>query len=474
MSDSKEKLRNECTPCYENRLWDYVKSHMLQYPEQIICDDKISETFCQMVEKAEDFAKNLTGQKYGIDCGSDVLTIKALLACLAAGAAAVPLSNRYGSGHRERIIEAAQISSLISDEGGQLHITGGGSGRIEKELEGTAWILFTSGSSGEPKGVMLSEKAVYHNLKASEMFYDTDSRDILLANRGFYHCSSLTGELMMSLIRGVKICCRSIGFSPYLILSQMEADSVSLYSGTPTVFYQLCRALKREKTPDTALKYCNVGGEALNDCYRDMLINTLQETKLVHSYGMTETCSRATYHFLHGSDKKASCAGKMLSCLKAVIADEKGNELPEGQKGEIRIKGACIMDGYYRNPDLTDSVLQDGWLRTGDIGFKDGDGLLYICGRRDSMLIRGGVNVYPEEIEYLLKKHPDVENAKITVQYKDAGNPQLHARVWLAEPYRTDYKKLAEICKNIFSGYQMPDTVELADCVRLSQAGKII
>ncbi len=470
----KEQFVFKNKPDYKNRLWDYIKSCMLHYPKQIICDDTMTKTFCQMVEEAEEFAKSLTGRKYGVYCCSDVMTIKALLACLAADVTAVPISNRYGAEHRKRIIESIGINRILSDQDGTLVITGNNISELDEKLEGIVWILSTSGSSGRPKGVMLSEMAVYQNLKASESFFDSCNRDILLANRGFYHCSSLTGELLMSLIRGVKICCRSIDFSPYLVMNQMVSDTISIYSGTPTVFYQLCRMMKRENAPKIALKYCNVGGEAMNSFSQDMIVNTLQETKLVHSYGMTETCSRVTYHFMQGSNKEASCVGNMLSGMEAVIVDEKGNEALPKQKGEILIKGACIMSGYYRNQKLTDAVLQDGWLKTGDIGFKDSTGMLYCCGRKDNMLIRGGVNIYPEEIEDILKKHPLMENVKVITQNKDTGNPQLHAKVWLAEPYCADYGKLMEICKSVFSSYQMPDTIELGDKIVLNQAGKAV
>lgn len=470
----KEELVFRNKPDYKSSLWEYIKSCMLCYPEQVICDDVMTKTFGQMVEEVEEFAKHLAGGKYGIYCCSDVMTIKALLVCLAANVTAVPISNRYGAEHRKRIIESIRLKRILSDKDGRLAVTGNNISGTEEKLEGIVWILSTSGSSGMPKGVMLSEAAVYQNLIASEAFFDSCSSDILLANRGFYHCSSLTGELLMSLIRGVKICCCSIDFSPYLLLNQMKKEAVSLYSGTPTVFYQMCRMMKRGSAPEISLKYCNVGGEVMNSFSWNMIVNTLQKTKLVHSYGMTETCSRATYHFMQGSNKKASCAGKMLPCMEAVIVDEKGNEALPEQKGEILIKGACLMSGYYENQKLTDDVLRDGWLKTGDIGFKDSEGLLYCCGRKDNMLIRGGVNIYPQEIEDILRRHPLVENVKVTVKQKDTGKPQLCARAWLIEPYCADYGKLMEICKNAFSSYQMPDTIEFGDTSVLNQTGKAI
>ncbi len=442
-------------------LWEYMKANLLRYDNAEVYNREERVVFKELVVQAESFAKRLGGQKYGICCKSDVQSVKAILACLAAGVTAVPLSGRYGDVHRQRIMEAMDISDLIVDEEGRLAIQRTGLGqKWEPELEEVAWILPTSGTTGIPKGVMLTRNAILQNLNDSNHFFLSKPGDTILAGRGFFHCSSLTGELLMSLIRGVNICCYEQEFEPMKLLEAMEREKITLYSGTPTVFYYLCRMLRKIGTR-SLLRYCNIGGEPMHKQSLELIRQVLPETQFVHSYGMTETCSRATYYSLNQEQAQADCVGQMLESYSVCIVDEKGNAISSNQEGQVLIAGPCVMKGYYGNPDKTRQILDGGWLRTGDIGWLDEQGFLHVKGRRDDMIIRAGVNIYPKEIEEILKKQSCIDAVRVYSEKGIGIARRLIAEVMLKEGRQMSQKELVELCKESLPLNLMPDQVRV-------------
>lgn len=452
-------------------LWEYVKRCMLQNPFQTISDGRQSFTFAEALEKSEKLAKRLSGDLYGIYCKSDVMTIIAILACLCAKKTALPLSNRYGEKHNASIIGTMKVNSFIEDENGYFVVKTGSHLMCKENLENVAWILCTSGSTGKPKGVMLTYDAIYHNLCGSNSFFVTSSTDRLLAGRGFYHCSSLTGELLMSLIRGVGIYCYSGGFSPASIMKIMMDEGITVYSGTPTVFYYLCQFLDRKEKIRSQLGYCNVGGEMMSKQSFDIMKKALKETTVIHSYGLTETCSRATY--VHLSEmREANFAGSMLPGMEVVVMDERRNECKPYQRGEILLKGKSLMKGYYQELKQTFRVMNDGWFRTGDMGYLDEEGKLYVAGRKDNMIIRAGMNIYPYEIEQILRGEPDIEDIKVVVDKTGNVTQELAVQVLPVKGRNLSKADVLDLCKRRLPEYLIPNRIEMVDGFVLSQAGK--
>lgn len=413
------------------------------------------------MEESERFAKRLVDQKYGICCKSDVQSVKAILACLAAGVIAAPLSARYGAVHNRKIIETMGIGDVILDENGMLVIQSTGlRHKRELELEDVAWILSTSGTTGVPKGVMLTRSAILQNLKDSNKFFLSRPGDTILAGRGFFHCSSLTGELLMSLVRGVNIYCYEKEFEPLKLVEVMEREMITLYSGTPTVFYYLCRMLKKSEI-GSLLRYCNVGGEPMQEQSMELIRQVLPKTQFIHSYGMTETCSRATYYSLNEKYAQADCVGQMLESYSVCIVDEKENSLSTNQEGQVLIAGPCVMKGYYGDSNRTRQVLDGGWLRTGDIGWMDENGFLHVKGRKDDMIIRAGVNIYPNEVEQIIRKQGCIEDVKVYAEKGVGIAKRLIAEVTLKEGREMSQKELVKLCKESLSMNLMPDQVRV-------------
>lgn len=452
-------------------LWKCIKTCMLRNPFQTIRDANQTLTFVQVVEESEKLAKQLSRNLYGIHCKSDVKTIIAILACMCARKTALPLSNRYGEKYNSYIVETMEVHSFIEDDGESFVVRNGAYRKEEKELQDVAWVLCTSGSKGKPKGVMLTYDAIYRNLLGSNSFFETGSKDRVLAGRGFYHCSSLTGELLMSLVRGAGIYCYSGGFLPAAILRTIEKENISVYSGTPTVFYYLCQMMEREKNSKSKLRYCNVGGERMSKQSFERIRNNLTDTAVIHSYGLTETCSRATYAQLN-SIHQADCVGDLLPGMEAVIVDERGNACGPDEKGEVLFKGKCLMKGYYLDSIRTEKVMDSGWFKTGDVGYLDSDKKLHIVGRKDDMIIRAGVNIYPHEIEQVLREEPVIADVKVSVDTEEKVTQELVMQVVAAEAENLSKAAVLALCKRLLPEYLIPSKIQIVKSLSLSQAGK--
>lgn len=454
-------------------LWKYLKRNMLNNPKQVVFNDSNKITYYELINIAEKFGKCLVHHKYGILCKSDLNSAKAILACIAAGVTAVPLSNRYGTIHNQNIINSVRLNNIIQDINDELVVYKVEEQREEESCD-AALILCTSGSTGSPKGVMLPEKAVMSNLKDTDKYYLTTNQDIIMASRGLYHCASIAGELFMSLIRGAGIYFYEGCFMPDTMAAKMEQYEITVYSGTPTVFYYLSKAIDKYKHK-IKLRYCSVGGEIMSPVVLKNLLEMFPAVQFVHSYGLTETCSRATYLFLDGT-KKANCVGQLLESLQACVVDGHGKEARSGCIGELLLKGNNITSGYYMDVQKTNTSFTGGWFNTGDLAWRDEDGLLYIEGRKDNLIIRGGVNIYPEEIENLLKKNEIIKDVMVYGENKNQVTERLIARV-VPEQNKSRVeagKAVMQICQEVLPANWIPDKIEIVEKIECNPTGKVI
>ena len=188
------------------KLWNYIKNEMSKTPEQIVCEDNMEMSYNSMIDFAENFAENLKGQKCcAIMCNSEFASASAILACFAAGVTAVPVSARYGYRHCEKIIDMISPTAIITDTNGTLNIKNIAYSYYKEPACSPAVIMCTSGTTGNPKGAMLTEDNILTNLKDIAAYFEVDEKDSILIARPLYHCAVLTGEFLLSLIKGVKI-----------------------------------------------------------------------------------------------------------------------------------------------------------------------------------------------------------------------------------------------------------------------------
>lgn len=436
-------------------LYDFLKEKMLQYPNQVISNDTESITYRELLEYAETFGKTLTKDKYGLLFDSDLNTAKALLACLYAQKTAVLLSKRYGEAHTQRIIDTVKLSYLITEDGIK-HIS---DEQDEcEDLSDVALIMCTSGTTGKPKGAMITHNNLITNLLDISKYFGINYSDHILIARPLYHCAVLTGEFLISLSKGLRISFMTEGFVPAKILKMAKETGVTTLCGTPTLLYHLSGMSLKFEEP-LVLRNIAVSGECMTQTVAQIMRKAFPNTDIYNVYGLTEASPRVSYLPPCEFDSRPTSVGVPLDSLKAKLVNN-----------ELLIKGNNVMKGYYNNPTATEKVKQDGWLHTGDIAEMDNQGRIYIKCRKDNMIIRAGMNIYPQEIENLLKEDKRIIDVLAYGVKNDTVSEKIHIKVVTLLGKTEVYN----ICKEKLLSYELPDVIEIVDEIPKNASGKVI
>ena len=440
-------------------LYDFIRGKMEKFKDQTLSDESRTISYLQALDLAEIFAQKLIQPKYGILCESELNTGLGLLACLKANITAVPLSARYGKAHTTRIIKHTGISHIITDEGGQLAIKQITESSPEHEdLSDTALIMCTSGTTGMPKGAMITHENLITNLLDIERYFAIGTSDTILIARPLYHCAVLTGEFLISLCRGLNVRFYNGDFNPVRLLREIEAYGTTVLGGTPTLFYHLCQTAGRSKQP-LSLKTVAVSGECMTESVAKTMRTTLPKTKIYNVYGLTEASPRVSALPPGQFDEYPPSVGFPLKSVET-----------RTENGELLIRGKTIMKGYYNDPVQTAKVLSNGWLHTGDGAAIDSDGKITIKGRLDNMIIRAGMNIFPQEIESTLKADPRVIDAMV---YGEQNGVTQRLCVKIAANGLAKHDVMA-ICLELLPAYEIPDVVEFVEFLPRNASGKLL
>ena len=455
-------------------LWKFLKDQISQYGNCFIYEENNCITYSQLIAQAEKLAETLFQHHvYAVLCQSELNTAVSILACFAAEAIAVPLSPRYGKEHCNRIISTIQPSQIITDQSGNLQcITTEFREDDAKTLCDVCLILCTSGTTGIPKGAMITQENIKANLIDIKRYFNLSNQDKILIIRPLYHCAVLTGEFLISLMQGVEIHFYNKPFNPTVIMSYIFQNQVTVMGGTPTIFHYLVHILKRASKKKNSLHSIVISGECMSEEVAEELIEFLPKVQKYNVYGLTEASPRVTY--LPPNDFKQCylSVGKPLHSVEIKVVDCNGKILPAGVVGELWVKGPNVMIGYYRAPEITDLKLINGWLHTGDLAYLDNHGYLYIKGRKDNMIIRAGVNIYPQEIENILRKNKDIMEV-LAYGFHD---PIIGQGIGIKVVVDSDIgkKEIYQYCKNHLPNYELPNVIEIVEELPRNESGKLI
>lgn len=274
------------------KLWTFLKNRMQDNLQQKICEDNAEMTFEELIVFAESFAKKLKDIKCcAIFCESEMAAGMALLTCFAAGVTALPLSRRYGELHCRKILDAISPDAVITDEDGSfsiLHITD--AKYSEPEIH-PALIMCTSGTTGVPKGAMLTEDNIITNVSDIAAYFNIGDKDAILIARPLYHCAVLTGEFLTALVKGAEIRFYSGAFNPSLVLKLVKQYGITAFCGTPTLLSMMARFKKGEYT----LRHICISGECMDFDTGIEIANAFPASEIYHIYGLTEACPRVAY-----------------------------------------------------------------------------------------------------------------------------------------------------------------------------------
>ncbi len=334
-----------------------------------------------------------------------------------------------------------------------------------------AAILYTSGTSGRPKGVMLTAGNLSANIRQIIEWVGFTQVDSLMGVLPQFHSFGLTVLTILPMCIGCKVV-YSARFLPRKILDLLQEHRPTAMIAVPTMYNVLLHSKGATADHFASLRYVVSGGEplpaAVTDGFREKFNVMINE-----GYGLTETAPVANW--CRPQDHRVGSVGKALPGIEEKIVSPDGTRLGIGQEGEVCIKGPNVMAGYYKLPLETAAVFDDeGFFRTGDMGRLDSDGHLHLTGRIKEMLIIGGENVFPREIEEVLNAHPSVkDSAVIGIQDPSRGEVPL-AFVELTEGAVFDDSALRAHCRSRLAGYKVPREIRVIDKLPRNPTGKIM
>lgn len=454
-------------------LWEYLKKSFVKNSDSVMSYFDKKYTYGQILKLVQQFASKLEkNKKYGVLCKNEFNTAVGILSCLAAGAVAVPLSYSYGEKHYSKIIETMKVSHLIVDDNNELCVKISESDMEETEdLTDVAIVLSTSGTTGTPKGAMITATNLLSNIKDIQLYFDITPDDNILIARPLYHCAVLTGEFLISVANGVNIHFYNESFNPVKIINYIRKNSITVMCGTPTLFYYICNVAKRQ-TDLLPLKTIALSGECMTEAVASELIATFPNTRKYNVYGLTEASPRVAYLSPDLFEKYPLSVGKPLSSISAKIVDENNNELPSNHDGELIVCGPNVMKGYYADRKATEKAVQNGWLHTGDIACKDDNGNIFIKSRKDNMIIRSGMNIYPSEIENVIKQDNRIEEALAFGVQSELVGQKIVLNIVAKE--QIDNNEIFNLCNQHLPTYQMPDVIDFVDKIAHNASGKVV
>ena len=448
-------------------LWNYIREKMLEHPEQIVCEGDATMTYEELCVFAEERGKTLEYPFYGILCNSEMASAMALLACISAEKTAIPFPFRYGKEYYLKLWEEAAPPCMLTDRYGDLK-----EAPFCSECEAlplpppAAVILYTSGSTGTPKGVMLSEENLLSNIKDISSYFPIGSNDTILISRPLYHSSVLTGEFLVALCSGAKIVFSSEPFQPLNMFSLVKKHRVTILGNTPTLLSTLSRFIR--KGTEHSVRLLSVSGECMTEGMAKTIRNAFPNAEIYCGYGLSEASPRVAYLPAQLFDQFPTSAGVPLPCVSLKIVDEHGKAVELGEIGELVMKGPNVMKGYFRDPKRTQTALKNGWLHTGDLAYIGPKGMLYIKGRKDDMIIRAGMNIYPAEVENLLSSDSRVKDV-LVYGYSKGDTQEVGMKI---SGDFLDVKEVMELCRRRLSNFQLPSKVELIDNTEVFLGGK--
>jgi long-chain acyl-CoA synthetase len=336
----------------------------------------------------------------------------------------------------------------------------------------TAVILYTSGTTGQPKGAELTHANLSTNVEivATDLI-QVGPDDVIFGGLPLFHSFGQTCGLNTAVSVGACLTLVS-RFAPDKVLDVLERDRVTVFEGVPTMYVALLGAPDRAAYDVSALRVCVSGGAALPV----EVMRGFEEAfgcMILEGYGLSETSPVASFNH-PGRDRKAGSIGTPIRGVEMRVLDLSGADVPPGEVGEIAIRGHNVMKGYWRRPEATADAIPDGWFRSGDLARLDEDGYYFIVDRRKDMIIRGGYNVYPREIEEVIYEHPAVAEAAVIGVADPALGEEVGAAVVLKPGSTATPEDIQEYVKGQVAAYKYPRRVWVMDALPKGPTGKVL
>jgi long-chain acyl-CoA synthetase len=336
----------------------------------------------------------------------------------------------------------------------------------------TAVLLYTSGTTGRSKGAELSHFNMFYNAELASQLHGTDASTIALAVLPLFHSFGQTVIQNGTLRRGGTVVLLP-RFEPKAAMTAIENERVSFFAGVPTMYFALLHHPEADEHDLSSLRFCASGGAPMPvEVMR--AFDERHGTNIIEGYGLSETSPVASLNVMD-RPKKPGSIGTPIWGVAFKLIDDDGRTIEEtGTPGEICIKGHNVMKGYYKRPDDTADALRDGWFRSGDVATRDDDGYYFIVDRKKDMIIRGGYNVYPREVEEVLYEHPSVREAAVIGVADERLGEEVKAVIALKPGTTATEEEIVAHCREHVAAYKYPRSVDIVDELPKGPTGKIL
>jgi O-succinylbenzoate-CoA ligase len=360
----------------------------------------------------------------------------------------------------------AEISRDQSDALESVHI----------DLNDDAIIIYTSGTTGKPKGCLITHANLIANARQITEWMGFDEKDRLLTVMPLFHMNAVSVTTMTALYAGASTVV-SPKFSASRFWEIIEKYKITSFGSVATMLSMLLQKSsesndqksKDEKAKTKSLRFAMCGSAPVPA----EILKRFEQTfgcLVIEGYGLSESTCRSTFNPPNENRRPGSCGKPIGNEMK--VFDEEDREVPDGELGEIVLRGENICKEYFKNPEATAQAFANGWFHTGDIGYRDADGFFYIADRKSDMIIRGGENIYPREIDDLLYTHPAVAAAAVVGIPDDLYGEEVAAFVVLKEDLTQD--ALIDFCRQHLADYKCPKKIYFVDDIPKGPTGKLL
>jgi long-chain acyl-CoA synthetase len=395
-----------------------------------------------------------------------LITWEGVLEEAAKGAETAGVGTIYAVGHAADADRAAPFERLLAAPAGGIRLA-------PRDQTDTAVIVYTSGTTGRPKGAQLTHIQLYMNADIPGRLFDVQPDDIVITVLPLFHVFGLCSIVNVCVRFG---CTMSLipRFGPAAILEAVQRDRATIFEGVPAMFISLLSYPHLDRYDLSSLRIAISGGASIPGPVLEAFEKRFG-VLILEGYGLTETASTTTFN-INATERRVYSVGKPIWGTQTEVWDDTGNALPAGKEnvGEVVTRGMHVMKGYLNDPEATAAAFADGWFHTGDLGYFDKDGFLFIVGRIKELIIRGGYNVYPAEVEDVLHAHPAVAEAAVVGIPHDRLGEEVKAVVALRPGASLTAPQLIAYCKERIAAYKYPRVIEFRAALPRNTLGKVL
>jgi len=500
------------TPMHPDLSWVGVLEHHAgrtpDKPLAVFGDDVV--TYQEMVDRSAALAAGLhqrgvgTGDVVGLLSYNNTEFLATIFAANHLGATVMPLNWRLAAAELRYILDHSRARALVCDDAlieladeatrdlgdivrvcitatdraGWERFSDLGAGappllRAHVQGDDIQRLMYTSGTTGRPKGVMITNANLAWKNYAHIAEFGLTAADVGLACGPLYHVGALDLTTTSLIAVGATIILHR-AFDAEKVVEEIERSRVTTLWMAPAMVRAVLDLPRVEERDLSSVRLLIGGGEKMPIPVIERLQRTLPSAWFADAYGLTETVSGDTFLDRASIRSKLGSVGRPCQYLELDIWDEAGASLPPGERGEVVLRGPKVFKGYWRDPDATNAAFEGGWFHTGDIGFKDDDGYLYIVDRLKDMIVSGGENIASSEIERVLYEHDAVLEAAVVGRTDDRWGEVPVAYVVLNEPGTTTAEDLIDHCRQQLARFKVPKAVVIVDVLPRNPSGKIL